>query len=86
MVVLNSRRVQVAVEGVLIRCAGMVGNLELGLSLGWVVEEVDIAPSVESVMLWLRGGIIKVVVDVSKAEVLSTTGSIVGVLLPKLTR
>ena len=86
MVVLNSRRAQVAVEGVLIRCAGMVGNLELGLSLGWIVEEVDIAPSVESVVLWLRRWIIEIVVDVSKAEVLSTTGSIVDVLAPMLTR
>lgn len=85
MVVLDSRRVQVAVEGVLVRRAGMIGNLELGLSLGWIVEEVDIAPSVKSVVLWLRGGIVEVVVDVSKAEVLSTTGSIVGILPPKLT-
>lgn len=53
MVVLDSRRVQVAVEGVLVGRAGMIGNLELGLSLGGIVEEVDIAPSVESVVLRL---------------------------------
>lgn len=42
--------VQVAIEGVLIWSSGGVGNLQLGLTLCRVVEQVDVAAFVESVM------------------------------------
>lgn len=68
MGVSNGHGIEVAVEGVLLWSASMVGDLQLGLVVGGIVEEIDIAAATETVVRWLGGGIVEVVMDVGEAE------------------
>lgn len=59
--------IQVAMEGVLVWGSGVIRDLELCLALSWIIEEIDIAALVESVVGWSQGGIVEVVVNVGEA-------------------
>jgi hypothetical protein len=50
------------------RSAGIVRDFNLGLTLGGIVEEVDIAPFIEAVVRRPRRRVAEVVVDVRKAD------------------
>lgn len=59
--------VEIAMEGILVWSACIVGNFELRLALCWAVVEVDIAALVEAVVRGARGWVIEVVVNVCEA-------------------
>ena len=48
--------VQVAVEGVLVWSARVIGDLQLGLPLRWIIEQVDIATQKERSSISLPEG------------------------------
>lgn len=62
--------IQVAVEGILVWRSSMIRDLELRLTLSGIVEDIDIAALVETVVGWSQGRIVKVVVNVGEAVAL----------------
>ena len=62
-----TRCIQVAREGILVRRAGMVGDLKFGGISGWVMVDVDIAPPTETTVWRFRRWEGESVVDVCEA-------------------
>lgn len=58
-------------KGILLGCACVIGNLQLGSALGGILEEVDIAASIKSVVRRIHGGIFQVIVDIGETGMLS---------------